>query len=189
MTAPDALPAPTRPPERTRMHQRTLRLEGFRRDDGLWDVEGELLDLKDHDFEAGDGIRPAGAPIHRMWMRITVDRSLTIVDAEARMEARPYPGSCERITPDYRKLIGLKIAPGFTNAVRGLLGGKLGCVHLTEMVSHLATTAYQTLSSERHLLPADVKPPHLDTCHALDTRGEAVRLFYPRWYRPDPDRN
>jgi hypothetical protein len=172
-------------PARTRLHARTLRLEGFRRDDGLWDIEGHLTDVKDYAFGTAV-VTPAGTPIHDMWMRITVDRTLTIVDAEARMQARPYPGHCEQITPDYRKLVGLRIAPGFTNAVRTVLGGREGCAHLTEMVASLATTAFQTLAGERSSLPDDVQPPHLDRCHALDTRGPVVREFYPRWYRGTP---
>lgn len=197
----DALPAPAEAPDaagspaeaapfaptaaRARMHQRSIRLEGFKREDGLWDIEGHLVDVKDYDFDTWRGICAAGTPVHDMWLRITVDRTLTIVDAQAHMASRPYPGACERITPDYRKLVGMRIAPGFTNAVRNALGGRAGCAHLTEMVAGLATTAFQTLASERSLLPSDVKPPHLDRCHALDTAGEVVREHYPRWYRPE----
>lgn len=172
---------------RTRLHQRALRLEGFRREDGLWDIEGHLTDVKDYDFETSHGAMPAGSPIHDMWLRITVDRGLTIVDAQAQMDSRPYPGACEQIVPEYRKLIGLRIAPGFTNAVRALLGGPAGCAHLTEMVASLATTAFQTLAGERNLLPSAVKPPHLDRCHALVSSGAVVRDHYPRWYRPGED--
>ena len=35
-------------------------------------------------------------PIHGMWLRITVDRQLTIVDAAAAMDAMPYVGDCDR---------------------------------------------------------------------------------------------
>lgn len=170
-------------PARTRLHQRSLTLEGFRRDDGLWDIEGHLVDVKDYDFGGMTKLTRAGTPIHDMWLRITVDRDLTIVDALAQMDSRPYPGSCEQITPDYQKLVGLRIAPGFTNAVRHALGGTAGCAHLTEMVAGLATTAFQTLAGERNLMPEDIRPPHLDRCHALDSRGEVVREHYPRWYR------
>jgi hypothetical protein len=27
------------------------------------------------------------------------------------------------------------------------------------------------------------KPFQLDRCHALDTRGDMVRRYYPKWYR------
>ncbi len=168
---------------RTRIHQRRIVMEGFRREDGLWDIEGHLTDVKDEDFGHLTKLTPAGTPVHDMWLRITVDQSLTIVDAQAHMDARPYAGSCEQITPDYRKLVGLQIAPGFTNAVRRVLGGTLGCAHLSEMVGSLATTAFQTLAGERNLMPDDVQPPHLDRCHALDVRGAVVQEYYPRWYR------
>jgi hypothetical protein len=167
---------------RTRLHRRNIELAGYRREDGLYDIEGHLSDVKDYDFGVVSQT-PAGSPIHDMWLRITVDGSLRIVEAQAHMAARPYPGHCEHITPDYGKLIGLQIAPGFTNAVRGLLGGQSGCVHLTEMVASLATAAYQTLAGERSSQPQDAMPPHLDRCHALDTCGPVVQEFYPRWYR------
>ena len=182
------------PVTRTRLHQRRIILEGYRRDDGLWDIEGHLTDVKDYDFGHITELKRAGMPIHDMWLRITVDRDLNIVDAQAQMDSRPYPGSCEQIAPAYRKLIGLRIAPGFTHAVRHALGGTQGCVHLSEMVGSLATTAFQTLAGERNTLPEDVKPPHLDRCHALDSSGPVVREHYPRWYRaaaghtpPPPD--
>ncbi len=169
---------------RTRLHQRRIHMEGFRREDGLWDIEGRLTDVKDYDFGHITEMTRAGTPVHDMWLRITVDRNLMIVDAAAHMDSRPYPGTCEQITPDYRKLIGLQIAPGFSNAVRRALGGIAGCTHLSEMVGSLATTAFQTLAGERNLMPETVQPPHLDRCHALDVRGTVVQEHYPRWYQP-----
>ena len=41
------LPLPT--VERKRMHLRSVRLEGFKRVDGLWEVEARLVDTKDQD--------------------------------------------------------------------------------------------------------------------------------------------
>lgn len=187
--APNPLPAVQPSPvdsgvARTRLHRREIVMEGYRRDDGLYDIEGHLTDVKDYDFGHMTTLTRAGTQIHGMWLRITVDGTLTIVDAQAHMQARPYAGQCEQITPDYRKLVGLRIAPGFTQAVRSRLGGTLGCAHLSEMVGSLATTAFQTMAGERHLAPADVQPPHLDRCHALSVSGEVVRTFYPKWYRP-----
>jgi hypothetical protein len=169
------------------LHQRHIELQGYRREDNLWDIEGHLSDVKDYDFGGMTKLTRAGTAIHDMWLRVTVDAGLTIVDAEARMVSRPYPGTCEEVTADYRKLIGLRIAPGFSNTVRRLLGGRSGCTHLTELVASLATTAFQTLAGERNALPADVQPPHLNRCHALDTRGAVVAEHYPRWYRANQE--
>jgi len=168
---------------RERLHQRRISLEGFKREDGLWDIEGHLTDVKDYDFGHVTKLHPAGEPVHDMWMRITVDDSMTILDAEAVMDARPYQGECERITPEYKNLIGLKIAPGFTNAVRKVLGGTRGCAHLTEMVSALATVAFQTMANEMNDQAETVQPSHLNRCHALRTEGSVVRQFYPKWFK------
>jgi len=178
---PLSLPAVPRQP----LHQRNISMRGYKRDDGLFDIEGHLHDMKDVEFRVASGMRYAGDSIHSMWLRITIDTTLTIVDAEASSDAMPYPGYCNRIVPDYKKLIGLAIRPGFTNQVRNLLGGIHGCTHITELVSSLATTAFQTIAGQG-LQAADAKPFQLDRCHALRTDGPAVAEFYPKWYRGEP---
>ena len=59
------MPLPT-PSPRTRLHARRVSYEGFRRDDGLFDLEGHLTDVKDHDYALLTGLRPAGAAVHDM---------------------------------------------------------------------------------------------------------------------------
>ena len=67
--------------ERELTHTRRVRYEGYKRADGLWDIEAHLLDTKNHDYRLKTGVRRAGQPIHDMWLRVTIDRSFTIVDA------------------------------------------------------------------------------------------------------------
>ena len=174
------LPEPKRP--REPLHRRSIEIRGYKRDDGLYDVEGHLVDTKDFDFKLAAGVREKGQPIHEMWLRITVDRNLVIVDAEAATDAMPYLGDCDRITPDYRKLVGLAIRPGYTQKVKELFGGVRGCTHITELAGALATAAFQTLAGQR-LQDPDRKPFQLDKCHALDSTQRAVAKYYPRWYR------
>ena len=139
---------PLSPPAvpRQSLHRRNITIRGYKREDGLFDIEGHLHDTKDIDFKVASGMRAAGEPVHSMWLRITIDATLTIVDAEASSEAMPYIGYCDQITPDYRKLIGLAIRPGFSDRVRKRLGGTHGCTHITELVGALATTAFQTMA-------------------------------------------
>jgi len=174
------LPLPACP--RQPLHHRTITMHGYKRDDGLFDIEGHLVDHKDDDFRLTSGVRSAGEAIHSMWLRITVDTSLTIVDAMAVSDAVPYTGQCGLITPEYKSLIGLSIRPGFTHQVQERLGGIRGCTHITEMVSSLATAAFQTLAGQRAHKP-DTKPYQLDRCHALRTDGPMVAKYYPEWYR------
>src|SRR5436190_836850 len=65
------LPEPTAP--RTPLHHRTIEIRGWKRDDGLYDIEGHLLDRKAVDFKLASGVRTPGEPIHSLWLRITVD--------------------------------------------------------------------------------------------------------------------
>jgi hypothetical protein len=174
------LPEPKSP--REPLHRRSIEIRGYKREDGLFDVEGHLVDTKDIDFKLAAGVRPRGVPIHEMWLRITVDRNLTIVDAQASTDAMPYVGDCSTITPVYRKLIGLAIRPGYTQKVKELFGGVRGCTHITELAGTVATAAYQTLAGQRTQDP-DRKPFQLDKCHALDATGKAVAKYYPRWYK------
>ena len=101
------LPAPSS--TRQSLHHRDITVRGYKRDDGLFDIEGHLHDTKDIDFKVASGQRKAGDSLHSMWLRITIDRTLTIVDAEAATDAMPYVGYCDQITPDYKKLIGVEI--------------------------------------------------------------------------------
>jgi hypothetical protein len=119
-----------------------------------------------------------------MWIRITIDRSLTILDAAAASDAVPYPGGCEAIVPAYRKLIGLNLARGFRKTVGELLGDVRGCTHLTEMLAGMPTAAIQTFAGEMPEQRDDgSKPFQLDQCHALETSSETVKKWYPKWFK------
>ena len=164
------------------LHRRRIEIQGYKRADGLYDIEGHLVDTKPYDFRLAAGVRPANEAIHSMWLRITVDRTLTIVDAAAAMAAMPYVGYCNTIEPAYRKLIGLAIRPGYHNKLKELLGGIRGCTHITELAGALATAAFQTMAGQRLQDPA-AKPFQLDRCHALDATQPAVARYYPKWYK------
>jgi hypothetical protein len=178
------MPLPVSNVERELRHTRRTRYEGYKRADGLWDIEAHLTDVKSHDNPMKAGVRRAGQPIHEMWIRITIDRAFTILDAAASSDAVPYPGGCETIAPKYRKLIGLNLARGFRKHVKDLFGGVKGCTHLTEMLGGLPTAAIQTFAGEMPEERADGRRPfQLDQCHALETSSETVKRWYPKWYR------
>ena len=170
--------------ERELLHTRRVRYEGYRRADGLWDIEAHLTDIKNHDYHLKTGVRRAGQPVHSMWLRLTIDRRLNIVDAVASSEVVPYPHGCENIAPAYRALVGLNLARGFRKKSRDLLGGVRGCTHLTEMLAGMPTAAIQSFAGEMKEEQDDgAKPFQLDQCHALETSSETVRVWYPKWHR------
>jgi hypothetical protein len=169
---------------RKRLHVRDVRYEGFVRDDGLIDIEGHLIDVKDHDLTLLSGVRPRGEPVHDMWVRLTIDRDLNVRAIEASTDAMPYPGGCDSIADAYGKLVGTNLMHGFRRALSDAMGGVKGCTHLTEMIGYLPTAAVQLFSSlKKREDEGHRKPFQLDRCHALETTGDVVRRYYPKWYR------
>jgi hypothetical protein len=164
------------------LHRRAIEIHGYKREDGLYDIEGHLVDTKGYDFKLAAGVRRAGEPVHGMWLRITVDRELKIVDAAAAMDAMPYVDYCGEIVPAYKLLIGVAIRPGYHQRLKELLGGVRGCTHITELAGSLATAAFQTMAGQR-IQPGDQKPFQLDRCHALASTSPVVGRYYPKWYR------
>ena len=125
------------PADRQRLHVRTVRFEGFARDDGLFDVEARMPDVKDRDITLLSGVRPAGEPVHEMWARVTVDRTLTVHALEVSTDAMPYPGSCQEIEDAYRMLVGANLLQGFRRTLHDTLGGVKGCTLIEAVGSRL----------------------------------------------------
>jgi hypothetical protein len=167
-----------------RLHLRSVVYEGWQRADGLFDIEARLVDTKDHDFELESGTRPAGEPVHDMWVRVTISRDFTIRALVACTDRMPYPGACDQITEHYPDLVGINLMHGFRKELFDLLGGVRGCSHLTELIAFLPTAALQTFAGlRREIKPHEEKPFQLDRCHALEHTSETVRRYYPKWYR------
>ncbi len=180
------LPAPDSP--RRRAHTRRIEVEGFLREDGLLELDASLSDVKDLDYPLASGLRPAGVPVHFMRVRLTLDQAFNIVDAFACSDGVPYPGYCDTIGPAYKKLIGLNLVRGFRRTVGEMFADVRGCTHITELLLSLPTAAIQTFATfRREDEDSPEKPFQLDRCHALETSAQAVRRYYPRWYRPGED--
>ena len=175
----------SQPVPRQLLHQRTVTCRGYRRDDGLLDIEGHLEDTKSYPFRNRDrGEIPAGEPVHGMWLRLTIDESLEVHDAEASTEYAPY-AVCPRVTPNFKRLVGLRIGAGWMREVRKRIGGIEGCTHLVELLGPVATTAYQTLAGQRKSQDAKApaaRPFFLDSCHALKSDGEVVKIHWPKYF-------
>ncbi|CAD6540116.1 DUF2889 domain-containing protein [Paraburkholderia sabiae] len=140
---------PLSPPvSRQLRHRRAIRADAYEREDGLWDIEACLTDEKPRDVTLASGVRPNGSPIHELWLRITIDRKLNVVDAEASSDWVPYPGLCEASNPAYRALIGLNLFQNFRRDAARLLAGTAGCTHLTELCAILPTAAIQAFAGD-----------------------------------------
>jgi len=171
-------------------HTRLVTCHGFRREDGLWDIEGRIVDSKPYSFANKDrgGRIEAGEALHDMSIRLTINAELEVIDVEAVIDASPY-NYCQCVTPVAKNLIGLRIAPGWSNKSKAAMGKNRGCTHLTELLGPIATTAIQTMASERmkHENKArqhqqnreGYKSPFIDSCHALAADSPVVEIHWP----------
>lgn len=177
------------PAPREALHSRQIECRGFRREDGLWDIEAHLTDVKSYGIESDwRGTVAPGEPVHDMWVRLTLDDDLLITAIETVSDATPYQ-LCPNVASNFQALVGLSIAPGWNRQVKNRVGGVKGCTHIVELMGVLATVAFQTIFSlrEQELKAAGgkMRPPMLDNCHAWDSTGPVVKAQYPAWYKGD----
>jgi hypothetical protein len=134
---------------REKLHTRDIQICGYRRADGLYDIEAQLADAKSYGFVNQDrGYVDAGEKLHGMWLRLTVDDTMTIVASEAATDHAPY-AVCPSAAPAFHLLAGLRIKPGFLREANHRVGGPVGCTHLRELLQQMATTAFQTIGPYR----------------------------------------
>jgi len=184
---PLSIPAP-----RKLMHTRAIECKGYEREDGLWDIEAQLVDTKSyvHSRRHGGRERKVGEPVHHMWLRLTIDLDMHIHDAEAVTDSGPYP-YCGAITPNFKSLIGVKIARGWRREINARLGGIKGCTHLVELLGPLGTTAFQATGRAREARNAartlTRRPYQLESCHVYKEDSPAVLERWPQFYKPPAD--
>ena len=112
---------------------------------------------------------------------------------------------CPTAAPNFTRLAGLRIKPGFLREAAQRVGGTVGCTHLRELLQQMATTAFQTINpwKARRELAAegglDDKPGSdaldtritekwgggskiLNSCLAYDEKGPLVKRRWPHWY-------
>jgi hypothetical protein len=187
------------PVAREAQHFRDYQFAGYRRADGLFDIEGRMTDRKSYSFPSEwRGRIEEGEPIHDMRIRLTLDEGFMIRDVECVTAAGPYE-ICPAITPAFAALKGERVGRGWSRVLREKFGGRNGCVHHVEMLRAMATVAFQTLygyqerrkretgQSNREGPPSPEaapgrRPGFIDSCHALASDGEVVRTHYPQFY-------
>lgn len=134
------MPLPPPAVRRKHVHTRRIVCEAFEREDGLWDVEANMTDVKTYDVERAK----AGEPVHDMWIRLTLDTKFVIRGIESSMDAFPRH-ECPYAVNPMKELIGVKIGAGWQGEVRRWIGGALGCTHLRELLAPMATTSMQAM--------------------------------------------
>lgn len=175
-----AMPLSPASVERQARHVRRVNYQSFERSDGLWDIEGELIDTKAIDTQRLNGdTLPAGTPIHHMHIRVTIDTELTVHAIEAVMDAHPLKG-CPGALTAMQRMVGCNMARGWRKAIEANLQDVAGCTHMRELLLNMATAAFQSILSAFSSAP-DQPPSFLGRCTGWDFNGPAVLEFFPRF--------
>lgn len=186
------------PAPRVARQHRQIRTEGFLRDDGLWDIEGHLLDLKEYPTDNPYlGVVPPGEPIHSMHVRLTIDERGRIHAVEVAIDAHPFP-PCPQAVPNFQRLVGETIGRGFTERLHALVGRTEGCTHTVWLIQCCAITAIHSLAGRLGWgmkgeaitvfgrADAGRRPPLVDSCYAYAAHREVVRDFFPEHHSGGP---
>jgi hypothetical protein len=173
------------PAARELLHTRHIECHGYRRADGLFDIEGHITDTKTSPIpNEWRGPIPPGEPLHEMWIRLTLDSDMLVVEAEAASDHTPY-AICPEAAPNFAALKGLRVGPGWNKAVKERVGRTRSCTHIAELCGVLGTVAFQTMwpvRAKEYKADPSVKPSVLDTCYALRSDGPVVKRFFPQHY-------
>ena len=169
---------------RQELHHRQIDLRFFQRSDGLYEVEGHLVDRKTLPFRRllHDRDMPAGAALHDILVRLVVDDSLLVHDASATMSATPF-GICPEAANTLAPLKGLRIGAGWNKRVRELLGGAASCTHIVELLGPMASTVHQGFAPKRVARMGEPgNEEHnskVDSCYSYGRNREVVARIWP----------
>ncbi len=179
------MPLPT-PAPRQLAHTRKVTFRGYQRDDGLWDIEGELHDSKSHELVIpNERTWAPGETIHGMTIRVTIDRQMVVQAIDVAMDDVPH-GECPKTMVPMQNMVGATMGPGWRQAIEKHLGGVQGCAHLRELLFNMATAAFQTLPGGLSKADPSRPPLHLGKCLTWDFNGPLVEKLYPVHFQKGP---
>ncbi|MDR6310061.1 DUF2889 domain-containing protein [Pacificitalea manganoxidans] len=179
-------------------HTRRVSFQSYDRDDGLFDIEGRIVDAKDYPyFDRERGELAPGDPVHDISVRMTIGDDLTVRAIEVSMDAVPFT-ICGGGATGAEQLVGTSIADGWRRRLSDSLGRTAGCTHLRELLLASGTVAFQTISGNRDqrfraLGHKDEdrtdNPFFLNGCHSWSEDGPIVARYFPQYAAPGKDRD
>ena len=182
------------PTTRTHIHTRNIAFHGYLREDGLWDIEAELLDRREYAYVSRDQSRHAApSTVHNMLLRVTLDDHMVIQAITSSMATTPF-GECSQAADPLQKLVGARLGGGWRRTIDAAMGGVAGCTHLRELLFNVATAAFQTIPVYRNnmrrgtgdtdLQPVHLgrPPPHFGKCMSWDFNGPVMKRVAPEFY-------
>ena len=170
------------------IHVRSIQFQGYLREDGLWDIEAQLLDTRSYAYLSREkGLAPVSAAVHEMLLRVTLDDRMTIQAIESGMPTTPFR-ECSQAADPLQKLVGARLGRGWRRTIDEAMGGVQGCTHLRELLFNLATAAFQTIPVYRShlarlqgvpLVRANKPLPHFGQCLSWDFHGPVMNAWCP----------
>ena len=141
---------PAQRPVRQLVHGRQLVCRGYRRDDGRWDIEGRLADVKTRDVKLGGMNVAAGEPYRALALAVTVDDTHTIRDARAELDVGTAgSAACARAAAACEMLQGRRIDALFAADTMARFAHAADCPHLAELFAAVIATARETVPVPR----------------------------------------
>lgn len=171
---------------RNPIHTRTIVIDGYEREDGLFDIDGRITDVKTVEYisESALVIAP-GEALHDMKVRLVVDENLNVQDIFAVTDSSPHP-ACPEAAAYIQRLKGMSLYKGWRAAISERLAGADGCAHLKELLNVMASGAYQCLTVTRKKKGAepasDVRPKKVNSCLAYSDSGALVKKRWPQFF-------
>lgn len=177
---------------REELHHRDVDMRFYRRSDGLFEVEGRLIDTKTHGFRRllAEEDSPPGHHLHDITVRLVLDSELQVHAANAEMSATPF-NICPGAAAALQAVVGLSIGAGWNKRVRELLGGVASCTHIVELLGPMATTALQGMAPLRIVSTDNPERDaqrrfRVDSCYAFAAERDVVARLLPNLQRWKP---
>jgi hypothetical protein len=145
-----ALPA-ARSTTRQLVQGRQLVCRAYRRDDGRWDVEGRLADIKTRDVSLAGSVQvAAGEPYRALSLAVTVDDALVVLDARVGADTKTEGTAAEvRLASACATLRGRCIDARSGAATAERFARAAECSHLAELLAAVIATAREAIAGPR----------------------------------------
>jgi hypothetical protein len=158
------------------VHQRAIEVKSYALEDGRLIVEGWLRDDRFADGFTWAGERRPKGVVHWIGARLLIGGwPITIEAAEAEMLKTPHD-LCPTTVDIIERLVGLHITSGYTDRVKGLLGGVEGCIHLSHLVAAMGSAAVHGFWTQ-HSREKRPLPSSLDEVPGLAVVIDSCRLW------------
>jgi hypothetical protein len=144
-------PGATSPRLRQLVHGRQIACRAYRREDGCWEIEGRLRDVRTHDVRLPAGAVPAGEPYRELALTVIIDDQLTIQGARIDAAA-PAPEVRARLSAACRAVISWQISPGFADETKAFFARAADCPHLAELFAAVVATGRESIPAPRPTL-------------------------------------